>query len=271
MNDQKNAREFKISKRYKVSLLFMVILFFSMGFLCFIDETITGSEKIFIFILAQLATIIAVFLAYSNYKMRVYFFKDRLIIKNVFKQSKEIKYCDITNIKLFTLHGCKIQHKNKYFFLSDYIQNSYELLKLLYENIYKYNPEIIDEKQKKNFNKKYRYLLRRQYNSFWMKKYYVLILLISLLFGVIITFKWNNYFEDTLLDLFFPFFLPYYWFVLSYLIYSLKFRKYSKTILIEDSIDGLFNDFYKRNSYKRYFIIFASILIVFCMLNFFYL
>ena len=271
MIDQKIVKEFKVTKRDKVSMLFMVILFLSMGFLCFFDESITGSEMILIFIFTQSATAIAAFIAYYNFKMRVYCFKDKLIIKGALKKGKEIKYCDITNIKLFTLHGFKIQHNNKYIFIPDYIVNSHEFLKLLYEKICKYNPEIIDEKLKRKFDKRFRFLLRRHHYNCWTKKNYLLILLISIFFGVINVFTMNNYFKDTLLDLFFPFFLPYYWFLLSYLIYSLKFRNYSKTILIEDSIDGLFNDFYKKNSYKRYFIIFTLMLIVFCMLNYIYL
>lgn len=271
MIDQKNVKEFKVWKHYKVSMLFMVILFLSMGFFCLIDKSLTRSGMIFIFILAQSATIFAVFLVYSNYKMRVYLFEDKLIIKEAFKKRKEIRYCDITNIKLFTLHGFKIRHNKKYYFLSDYIENSYELLKLFYEKINKYNLEIIDEKQKKNFNKKFRYLLRGHYYNYWVKKNYLLILLSSILFGVINVFTMNNYFKDTSLELVFPLLLPFYWFLLSYFVYSLKFRKYSKTIMIEDSIDKLFNDCYERNSYKRFFIIFALILIVFCMLNFFYI
>ena len=270
MIDQENVREFKVSKHYKLSMLFMVILFFSMGFLCFLDKSLTKSGMIFIFILAQSATIIAAFLAYSNYKMRVYLFEDKLIIKKAFKKRKEIKYCDIINIKLFTLHGFKIQHNKKYNFIPDYIVNSHEFLKLLYEKIYKYNPEIIDEKLKRKFDKRFRFLLRRHHYNCWAKKNYLLILLISIIFGVINVFTMNNYFKDTLLDLFFPLLLPFYWYILSYFVYSLKFRKYSKTILIEDSIDGIVNDFYKRHSYKRYFFIFTFILIVFCAFSFFY-
>ena len=272
MIDQENVKEFKVTKRQKISMLFIVILFLFMGSLCFFDKSLTGSEMILIFIFTQSATIIAAFIAYSNFKMMVYFFEDKLIYKEAFKKRKEIKYSDVTNIKLFTLHGFKIQHNKRYNFIPDYIENSYKFLKLLYEKINKYNPEIIDDKLKRKFDKRFRYLLRRHFYNFWVKKNYLLILFISILFGVIIAFSWDIFFyESILLDFSLFFMISFYWFLLSYFVYSLKFRKYSNTIMIEDSIDGLFNDFYKRHSYKKYFIIFTLMLIAFCVFNFFYL
>jgi len=271
MNNQENVREFKVSKHYKVSMLFMVTLFLITGFLCFFDKTITGDQIIILLIFSQSCTLISGFIAYNIFRFRITFYKNNLVIKEALKKEKEFKYANISNVKLFSLHGFKIRFNEKYYFISEYINDSHEFLKLLYEKVNKYNPTKIDEKLQRNFEKRYRYLLWRNFYNYWFKKNYLLILLTSILFGIINVFIWNNYFKDVYLDLFFPFILPFYWFLLSYFLYSLKFRKFLKTILIEDSIDGLFNDFYKKNTYKKYFIVFTLMLIVFCMLNYIYL
>ena len=269
MKNQENVIEFKVAKCHKLFFSIFSIIYFIFCSSWFFESSF-GKKELLIFIFINLfITFVLILVIYCLYKMKTYFFEEKLVIVEALKKNKELKFCDITNIKFNDFNSFKLKSNKKKYFISDFMNDPFILIKLLYDKILEYNPELINEKQKSKFNKRFKSLLRRQLYNLWLSRYLILMLIISLSFAVIFAYTIGASLTDPFNVLSPLFLVSWIWILLSYHLYSFKFRKFIKSITIENSNDNVIKDFSERYPYSKYFNIFVIIFLVACSILYF--